>query len=137
MKTQLNGKQRQLFAELANAILPGDGHQPSAVEIDIAEAPLDSTLRYRPDLEAGLLARLQHYRKAMPVDASEYLQALDEVELRNLMVIVCAAYYMHPTVMRVIGYSGQAAITLGRGGFGAEELVLEMMDQPKRFRTVE
>lgn len=34
--------------------------------------------------------------------------------------LVCGAYYLHPTVKAALGYHGQEALTLPRGGFGAE-----------------
>ncbi|MFT5116269.1 MAG: hypothetical protein ACI8P9_005635 [Parasphingorhabdus sp.] len=134
MTTILDSAQRQLFAELANVILPGGSGQPAARDIDIANQPLDSTLRSRPDLEPVLIARLQNYYKAKSVGAEEYILSLEEAELRQLMLIVCATYYMNPIVKQSIGYNGQQAIPLGRGGFGAEELVMEMMEKPKIFR---
>ena len=133
----LDTKQRKLFTELSNVILPGNLEQPAAQDIDIADEPLDLLLRSRPDLEKNLLKQLQNYCDATSNDALSYIQSLEITELRNLILIVCATYYMHPVVKKNIGYSGQQAIPLGRGGFGAEELVMEMMEKPKTYRCTD
>ena len=133
----LDTTQRRLFTELANVILPGNIKQPAARDIGIADEPLDSTLRSRPDLEQNLLEQLKNYQNATSNDALNFIQSLNITELRNLILIACATYYMHPIVKRRIGYSGQQAIPLNRGGFGAEELVIEMMEKPKRYRNVD
>jgi hypothetical protein len=133
----LDTRQRKLFTELSNVILPGNLEQPAARDIDIADKPLDLMLRSRPDLEQNLLEQLRNYDDATSKDALSYIQSLEITELRNLILIVCATYYMHPVVKQNIGYSGQQAIPLGRGGFGAEELVMEMMEKPKTYRCTD
>ena len=130
MSELLDSRQREALAALAAVALPGDGVQPSASEIDLSAAALDRALRARPDLIEGLQRILDHDG----IEAEAYLHSLGNADFNLLMTVLCAAYVMDPRVQAALNYPGQQALTLDRGGFGAEELVLEMMQQPKRFR---
>ena len=50
--------------------------------------------------------------------------------------VLNAAYLMDTRVKNALNYPGQLALTPNRGGFGAEELVIEMMQKPKRYRDL-
>jgi len=62
------------------------------------------------------------------------VEAYGEVDELNAAIGVAAAASPHEDVRALLGYDGQQAQTLSRGGFGAEELVLKLMEQPKRYR---
>jgi hypothetical protein len=47
---------------------------------------------------------------------------------------VVGAYTLDPAVKRRLRYDGQRALTLPRGGFGGEDLLLLMMESSPRFR---
>ena len=51
-----------------------------------------------------------------------------------LLTVICGAYFLVAEVQQAIEYTGQQAITLDRGGFGAEELTMKQMELPKRYR---
>ena len=64
------------------------------------------------------------------------LQQASPSDFLLLRLLVCGAYYLHPAVKDALGYPGQQAQSRPRGGFGGEELVLKMMEKPKRYRDV-
>ena len=132
MSFVLDANRRAALAALAVEILPGSDNQPGAADIEIDGAPLDRVLRARPDLVAGLCRVLDRYNG----EADNYLRTLEGAEFNLLMTVICAAYVMDTSVCRALGYDGQQALSPHRGGFGAEDLVIEMMQQPKRFRRV-
>jgi len=130
MSALLTASQKDVLARLAAVILPGTETQPAASEIDIETRAIERVLKSRPDLVAGFCQLLDRCTG----DADAFLQALPETELNLLLTLVCAAYVMDERVKKALGYHGQQALSPNRGGFGAEELVIEMMQQPKRYR---
>lgn len=132
MITQLSEDQRNKIALLARCILPGAHGQPSAAEIDLEYAGIDRALKSRPELAGNFCNILDRFDS----DAEDFLAHLSETDFNLLMTLICAAYLMDSSVKKALGYSGQEALTPNRGGFGAEELVLEMMQQPKRYRDI-
>lgn len=116
-------------------ILPAWGQMPGSEGLNLEADMLDMTLSSRPDLCEPLTELLE---EAGPQPGEAWLLQLQQRapdRLRMLVTMVCAVYYQHPEVRKLLGYPGQEALTLSRGGFGAEELVLKMMESPKRFRN--
>ena len=130
MSSALTESQREAVARLAAVILPGTENQPAALDIGIESGPIDRALKSRPEL----VAEFCHLLDRCAGDAEAYLQALPETEFNLVLTLICAAYVMDEGVKNALGYFGQQALTPNRGGFGAEELVIEMMQQPKRYR---
>ena len=128
----LSKKHRVVIAEIATVILPGGNGQPAAKDIGIECEPIDRVLKSRADLAGPFIAILDNYNAL----AESFLLELTAAEFNLLMTVLCAAYVMDKRVRNALNYPGQQALTLDRGGFGAEELVIEMMHQPKRFRPV-
>ena len=131
MSHELTEQQRETIARIAAAVFPGDASQPAAADIELQAAPIDRVLRSRPDLAANF----QRVIEAFHGDADAFLQELAEADYANLMTVLCAAYVMDDSVRNALGYDGQQALTPNRGGFGCEELVAEMLEQPKRYRS--
>ena len=131
----LNDALRPFVAALAGELLPGNDRQPCAGDADLSGAPLDQVLSSRPDLEAGLVSILERFRLSNAQVPQVFIQTLKASELRLLLTVMCGAYFLVDQVRRSVGYPGQEALTLGRGGFGAEELVLKQMELPKRYRN--
>jgi len=126
----LSEKHRAVIAEIAALILPGGNGQPAAKDIAIECEPIDRVLKSRADLAGPFIAILDNYDTL----AESFLHELSNAEFNLLMTVLCAAYVMDKRVRNALNYPGQQALTLDRGGFGAEELVMELMHQPKRFR---
>ena len=125
---------RRLIAVLSEELLPGNGRQPSAVDVDIGGAPLDRLLMSRPDLEDRLVLILKRFHNCERVTPGAFIETLRPEEHRLLLTVICGAYFLVAEVQQAIGYTGQQALTLSRGGFGAEELTMKQMELPKRYR---
>ncbi|MEZ5924300.1 MAG: hypothetical protein R3D57_07925 [Hyphomicrobiaceae bacterium] len=132
--TTLEPEIRRLIAWLAKHMIPPSDTMPGANQIDLAEAPLNLVLKYRPDL-ASRLCSLPAVHPGD--DCKAYLRLLEArqpVLYQALLHAILGAYYMHPEVKRRLGYHGQQALTLPRGGFGGEELIEQLLSQPPRYR---
>ena len=131
----LNDALRPFVAALAGELLPGNDRQPCAGDADLIGAPLDQVLTSRPDLEAEVVLILERFRLSDAQAPQVFIQTLKASELRLLLTVMCGAYFLVDEVRRSVGYPGQEALTLGRGGFGAEELAMKQMELPKRYRN--
>lgn len=126
---------RRLISTLAEVMIPRAQEMPSAHDIALAEAPLDRVLKRRPDLAVtlDLLADME-----MAETSESFLLQLETSHsqlYQALLQAVLGSYYTHPEVKRRLGYFGQQALTLPRGGFGGEELMEHMLSQPPRYRN--
>jgi hypothetical protein len=128
--------QRASLAKLAEFIVPAAADMPSASDVALAGAPLDRVLKVRPDLFAPLARLLDSVEGRAGADTLEHLDTSGDPDFEALLQAVLGAYYMHPDVRRMIGYRGQEARALPRAGFGAEDLVAEMMGGHPRYRRV-
>lgn len=130
MSSRLTDRHREKIARIAAAVFPGDAAQPAATELELQASPLDRVLRSRPDLAAQLPRIIENFHG----DSDAFLHELADTDYLVLMTVLCAAYVMDERVKNALGYGGQQALTPSRGGFGCEELVAEMLEQPKRYR---
>lgn len=125
---------RATFAALAEILIPGDGAMPSAREADLAGAALDKTLRASPGL-AGPLANLLDELAGEPAEvAVPRLERGHPAALDLLLLAAAGAYLLDPRVRDLLGYHGQEAETLPRGGFGGEELLEALIERGPRWR---
>jgi len=132
MTGSITGPQRKLIAEIAAVVLPGGDGQPAASEISLERGPIDRVFKSRPDLEAPFIRIMNAYRNG----PEAFLGALAESDYNLIMTVICAAYLMDEGVKKALYYPGQQALTPNRGGFGGEDLVIEMMQQSKKYRAV-
>lgn len=122
------------LAALAAVLIPAGRGLPSAPEAGVPGPQLDRLAPLRPDLPA-ILAAATAFRPDLPAEAAVPAMAREAPGLfADLFEALAAAYYLSPAVRAGIGYAGQQALALPRGGFGAEELALEMMARPPRYR---
>lgn len=131
----LSVQHRARLRDLADVIVPGFQQMPSASAVGLAGDPVDRVLRMRPDLKIALERLLDTLAGTEPAETMRSIAAQDPAALEVLMQVVVGAYCMEPRVRDALGYSGQQALTLDRGGFGGEDLLLAMMDSPPRYRT--
>ena len=132
MTVSLTTDIRESVKAIAAVALPGFNQQPKSTNIDIGDSALDSVLSARPDLHVPFIQLLTGFEG----DAETFLQSLSDSHFTVLMTVLCATYLQNSDVQQALNYPGQQALTLDRGGFGGEELVLQMMELPKRFRPV-
>ena len=130
-----NGGARQRLAALSAVLIPAGRGLPSAPAAGVPGAMLDRLAALRPEVRT-ILAAAVDFRPWLPPDAAVPAMAQDEPALHAaLFEVLAAAYYLAPAVRAGIGYLGQQALALPRGGFGAEDLTLEMMARPPSFRV--
>ncbi|MFT6372600.1 MAG: hypothetical protein ACJA0I_001508 [Gammaproteobacteria bacterium] len=132
MTGALSDIQRNSFAEISNVVYPGGYNHPPSSGLDLKNAPLDHVLRARNELVVPLIKILNQY----VTEPNTFLSQLEDHDFKLIMIIISASYLSIPQVKDSLEYNGQQAMTLGRAGFGAEELVFELMQQPKRYRDV-
>ena len=133
----LTQTQEARFSALCNVILPASGPMPAAGSLDLAKRELALVRKLRPGLEAALLRLLAQCPESVTPGWFDDCAGKCPEDCRQVVTLVCAAYYLHPEVRRILNYPGQRALTLPRGGFGQEELVIEMMSGPKRYRPAD
>lgn len=130
----LNSHHRARLAAIADIIVPRAGGMPSASDIDLVNAPLDKVLRARPDLLEPLRQMLDSLNGEVIEKTVTGLQRSEPETFDVLMQVVAGAYYIDSHVRRLLGYDGQRALSLPRSGFGAEELLMVVMESPPRYR---
>jgi hypothetical protein len=123
------------LAALAAVMIPAGHGLPDAPAAGVPGAMLDRILALRPEAGAILADAVAFRTELSPEDAVPAMAREEPALLSALFEVLAAAYYLAPAVRAGIGYSGQQALALPRGGFGAEDLVLEMMESPNRFRV--
>jgi len=128
----INEQQRNSFAEISNIVFPGGCSQPPSSDFDLKNAPLDRVLRARNELIHPLISILNQYES----EPDAFLSHLTDTDFKLIMTIISASYLSVQQVKDSLEYPGQQAMTLSRTGFGAEELVFELMQQPKRYRDL-
>lgn len=132
--TTIGPEIRRIVGVLAETMIPRTAEMPGAHDIALSDAPLDRVLKHRPDLAPMLdaLPELAPHETAAAYLAK--LEAQQASRYQALLQAVLGAYYMHPEVKRRLGYAGQQALTLPRGGFGGEDLIEAVLEQPPRYR---
>jgi hypothetical protein len=103
----LTDEDRRIYAGLADVLIPRVDAMPSASEADVPTRWLDEALRFRPDLEPGLLAALEEARDKPPAEAIEVLNTEHVPVIESLGTLTAGAYFLNPEVRRLIGYPGQ------------------------------
>ena len=125
---------RARFTALAEVLIPAAGHMPSARDAEVGESCLDRVLVARPDLIRPLADLLQECRDGEPLQVIEALARDCPAKLEMLLVAAAGAYYLCQRVRDSIGYPGQEALSLDRGGFGGEDLLDPMLERAPFFR---
>jgi hypothetical protein len=99
---------RERLALVADGLIPAGDGMPAPSSIDIAGRQLDVVLASRPDLLQDLRRSLETATGAEDAIAwVEALRARDPAAYDALVTAIVAGYYMHPEVMRLLGYPGQ------------------------------
>lgn len=133
--TPASGGAKLRLAALSAVLIPAGRGLPSAPDAGVPGAMLDRVATLRPEVRTVLAAAVA-FRPELPPEAAVPVMAQEEPALHAaLFEVLAAAYYLAPEVRAGIGYAGQQALALPRGGFGAEELTLEMMARPPSFRV--
>ena len=111
---------RERLARIADGLIPEADGMPAPSRIDIGGHQLDVVLASRPDLAEGLTRALAEAGAADDAIAwVEELRARDPDAYDALVTAVVAGYYMHPQVMRLLGYPGQVPQEVSVDGYPA------------------
>ena len=109
---------RERLARVADGLIPEADGMPAPSDVDIGGRQLDIVLSSRPDLAESLRQALA---RAADVDDAiawvEELRAHDPDAYDALVTAVVAGYYMHPRVMRLLGYPGQVPQEVSIDGY--------------------
>jgi hypothetical protein len=100
--------ERQLFAALADVLIPAGHGFPSASEAGVAQHGLDQLLAVRPDLLDSLRNLLLRATDRSPTEFLQELQANDPVAFAALAESVPGAYFLNPDVRAKLKYDGQS-----------------------------
>lgn len=101
-------KDRQVFAAIADVLIPEAEGMPAASAVGIQHDPLDHILGLRPELADDVLRGLRSVAdESTGSAAAERLNREDRAAMGALGLVASAAYYMQPEVRKLIGYPGQ------------------------------
>jgi len=105
--TTLTDDLREVFARVADVLIPRDGDCPPASEAQVHGPRIDRLLSLRPDLRAPFLGALMLCRDGDAETSARRLHARDPDALMLVGMLAAVAYYQDPAVQDAIGYHGQ------------------------------
>ena len=105
----LTSAERQLFAALADLLIPTGSGFPSASEAGAADEGLDQLLAVRPDLLDPLKNLLLRAKDRSPAEFLHEIQRNDPAAFGVLAESVPGAYFLNPDVRTKLKYDGQSA----------------------------
>ena len=109
---------RERLARVADGLIPEADGMPAPSSVDIGGRQLDVVIGSRPDLAGDLRGALEAAGDVQdPIGWVEALRNEDAAGYDALVTVVVAGYYMHPDVMRLLGYPGQVPQTVSVDGF--------------------
>jgi hypothetical protein len=100
----LTTDQRQVFAVLAETLIPATETMPSATSAGVADTLLDQVLGYRPDLVDDFVAALASCDGQDPESALDGLVAEHPGQFEALTVLAAGAYFLSPAVKAAMPY---------------------------------
>ncbi|MEE6166470.1 MULTISPECIES: hypothetical protein [unclassified Mycolicibacterium] len=100
----LTPEQRQVFAILAETLIPASDTMPSATAAEVSGDLLDQALGYRPDLVAALTAALDSSAGKDPEAALDDLATERPEQFEALTVLAAGTYFLSPAVKAAMPY---------------------------------
>ena len=100
----LNSEQRQVFATLAETLIPASDTMPSATTAEVSGILLDQVVGYRPDLVDALTAAMDSSVGKDPEAALDSLSAEQPEQFEALTVLAAGAYFLSPAVKAAMPY---------------------------------
>jgi len=112
MSAGFDQEELEVFAALADHLVPAAEDMPAASAVGMPGKLLDQVLNARPDLRMPLVQLLRRARGTYPAgaDPAQFIASLyrdDPEGLRVLGLIVAGGYYLSPEVRVILGYPGQ------------------------------
>ena len=131
----LNPAERQLFAALADLLIPAGNGFPSASEAGAAGDGLDQLLAVRPDLLDSLKSLLLRAKDRSPGEFLQELQTKDPEAFGVLAESVPGAYFLNPDVRAKLRYTGQSARAIDpRADYLDDGLLQSVIDRGPIYR---
>lgn len=131
----LTSAERQLFAALADLLIPAGGGFPSASEAGVANQGLDQLLAVRPDLLNPLKSLLLRAKDRSPAEFLRELQTSDQGAFGVLTEAVPGAYFLDPDVRAKLKYTGQSARPIDpRQDYLDDGLLQSVIDRGRIYR---
>jgi len=131
----LTSAERQLFAALADLLIPAGGDFPSASEAGVANEGLDQLLAVRPDLLDSLKSLLLRAKDRSPAEFLREMQTNDRAAFGVFAEAVPGAYFLNPDVRARLKYTGQSARAIDpREDYLDEGLLQSVIDRGPIYR---
>ena len=112
--TTFSDGDRQVFAVMADVLIPAAEGMPSASQVGVQEAPLDRVLELQPWLAPRLQRGISSAAASGdPAAAVETINRDDPAAMSAIGLAASAAYYMQPQVRKLLGYPGQVSRPAG------------------------
>jgi hypothetical protein len=105
----LSDSDRDVFAAMADVIIPAWERMPSAKSVGVHRSLLDAVLLARPDLVDGVTSAIATCRDRAPSEGVNQLFRSDKAAFDAFTLAATGAYYMDPTVRELLGYPGQVS----------------------------
>ncbi len=107
----LNIGERQRLGRIADVMLPATSAMPSATDVGVPGALVDSVLAARPDLLETLKRAIADLGDSFSLTRLDDYLGEDPHGYAALTTCVAGAYYLSAEVRDRIGYPGQLALT--------------------------
>ncbi len=98
---------REWLSGVADHLIPAAYGMPAASSMSVAGGQLDAVVDARPDLLPLLIRAYSGGRGAPWQETVTVLAETDGEALEAVLLAVAGAYYAHPEVRRLLGYTGQ------------------------------
>jgi hypothetical protein len=131
----LDSADRQIFARLADLLIPAGNGFPSASEAAVANEGLDQVLAVRPDLLDPLRSLLRRAKDRAPSEFFQELQRTDPATFGVLAELVPGAYFLNADVRAKLKYDGQSARSINpRADYLDDGLLQSVIDRGPIYR---
>lgn len=100
-------EQRNVFAGIADVLIPAFENKPAASAVGIHTELLDAVLKFRPDLIDAVKRTIAFCTGRDPSEAINALFAQHRSDFDAFTLAATGGYYMSDTVRAAIGYPGQ------------------------------
>jgi hypothetical protein len=131
----LTSTERQLFAALADLLIPAGNGFPSASEASVANEGLDQLLAVRPDLLDPLKSLLLRAKDRPANEFLRDLQTNDPATFGVLAESVPGAYFLNADVRAKLKYDGQSPRAIDpRADYLDDGLLQSVIDRGPIYR---
>jgi hypothetical protein len=98
---------RNVFAQMADIIIPAWQRMPAASSVEVHKQLLDDVLRVRPDIVDGVKQAIAFCSGRTPSEGVNALFHVNKSAFDAFTLAATGAYYMDGTVRKLVGYPGQ------------------------------